>query len=62
MTRWDIRDFVHTLPEWHDPQGGAIPITIADILKAQRKTPEDIRGIESDLSGLAQIDSFFAVR
>ena len=62
MTRWEIRDFVHTLPEWRDPQGGAIPITIADILKAQHKTPEDIRAVESDLSDLAQIDSFFAVR
>jgi len=62
LTRWQIRDFAHTLPEWHDPQGGAVPITVADILKAQHKTPEEIRAVESDLSELAQIDSFFAVR
>lgn len=62
LTRWQLRDFVHTLPEWRDPQGGALPITVADILKAQQKSPEEIRAVESDLAELARIDAFFAVR
>jgi hypothetical protein len=57
LTRWQIRDFAHTLPEWHDPLGSAFPITVADILKAQQKSPEEIRAIKSDLAELAQIDS-----
>jgi hypothetical protein len=44
------------------PQGGAFPITVADILKAQHKSPAEICAIESEISDLAQIDSYFAVR
>jgi uncharacterized phage-associated protein len=60
LTRWHIRDLAHTLPEWHDPQGGAFPITVADILKAQHKSPDEIRAIESQVSNLVQIDSPFS--
>jgi uncharacterized phage-associated protein len=62
LTRWQIRDLAHSLPEWHDPEGGAVPITVADILKAQHKTPEEISAVESELVDLAQIDALFAAR
>jgi uncharacterized phage-associated protein len=62
LTRWQIRDLAHTLPELRDPEGGVIPITVADILKAQHKTPEEISAVEDDLLELAQIDALFAAR
>ena len=39
MTRWELVDHVHRLPEWKNPNGSAIPIEYRDILKAllQRK-------------------------
>jgi hypothetical protein len=45
LSRWKIVDFVHTLPEWHDPEGGAIRIEYADILRAFNRKPEEIAAI-----------------
>ena len=62
MNRWKLVDFVHTLPEWKDPDGSAFPITYRDILKAQNKTPERIRAIESELQSLSEMDYYLAAR
>jgi uncharacterized phage-associated protein len=62
LSRWKIVDHVHTLPEWQDPHGGAIPIEYADILKAQNKKPEEIRAIESELKALNEVDYYLAAR
>jgi len=56
LSRWEIVDLVHTLPEWKDPDGGAIPIHYADILKALNKDQEDIDAIVDELNNLARID------
>jgi len=52
MNRWELRDYTHSLPEWHDPSGSSLPISIREILEAQNLPPEDIaaitREIESD--------------
>ena len=61
MTRWELVDYVHTLPEWKNPNGGALPIEYRDILKALKKKPADIDAIEGELAALAEIDSLCAI-
>jgi uncharacterized phage-associated protein len=62
LSRWKIVDLVHTLPEWQNPSGGAIPIRYSDILKAFNKKPEEIAAIESELASLARVDALCAGR
>jgi uncharacterized phage-associated protein len=52
-SRWEMVDLTHTLPEWKNPQGGAIPITYRDILKAGGKTELETAAIEDELEGVA---------
>jgi uncharacterized phage-associated protein len=59
-TRWQLRDFCHTLPEWQDPEGGAIPIEYRDILQARGKTRAEIAAVEQDLDSLAVADALLA--
>lgn len=37
MSRWQIRDYTHTLPEWHSIDHGRVRIMEADILRALGK-------------------------
>jgi uncharacterized phage-associated protein len=53
--QWQLIDFVHTLPEWQDPHGSAIPIDYKDILVAGNKTPIEIQTIEEDLQNIATV-------
>jgi len=62
QNRWDIVKYVHTLPEWQDPSGGAIPIAYRDILKALNKSEGEIRAIENELEELNQIETFMVAR
>jgi uncharacterized phage-associated protein len=49
--RYKLRDFVmHKLPEWKSPPGNtSIPITVADILRAEGEGEDDIGAIQSEL-------------
>lgn len=58
-TRWDLVKLTHTLPEWKDPQGSAIPITDRDILKAGGKSDLEIAAIEDELEGVALAETVF---
>ena len=58
LNRWALVDLAHTLPEWKDPDGSAHPIKLSEILAAQKKTPEEIRAIESELEALSQVDYY----
>jgi uncharacterized phage-associated protein len=60
--RWDIVNYVHTLPEWRDPAGSAIPIAYRDILQALKKSDEEIGAIEAELEELNQIEAFMVVK
>jgi hypothetical protein len=31
LSRWKMVDFVHTLPEWRDPEGGPFGLTTARV-------------------------------
>ena len=55
LTRWQIVDHVHTLPEWIDPNGSAIPIQYRDILKAGNKTEVEIESILQELRNIAHL-------
>lgn len=62
LSRWDIVNVVHKLPEWQDPHGSAIPIAYAEILRAQHKSPEEIEAIETELAGLASDEAILLSR
>lgn len=49
LSRWQIVDFVHTLPEWEDPHGSSIPITFQDVLRGGGMEDEDIEAVEEVL-------------
>ena len=51
MSRWDLRDLTHEFPEWQNPDGGSIPISYEDILKAvgrENEAKEIASDIETD--------------
>lgn len=58
-SRWQLVDFTHTLPEWEDPEGSALPVEYRDILKAGGKTEIEIAGIEKELEYLARSEDIF---
>lgn len=62
LSRWQIVDLVHRLPEWRDPKGGAIPISYADILRALNKSAEDIAAIVGELNNVDLADSLCVTR
>lgn len=55
LTQWQLRDLSHTLPEWRDPQGSNVPITVRDILTAEGFSEAEIREVEEFLE--AEVDS-----
>ncbi len=60
--RWDLVELAHQLPEWKNPDGGAIPISYRDILLAGGKTEIEIAAIEDELSQLSETDLLLAAR
>jgi len=59
MTRWQLRDFSHTLPEWQDPQGSSRRIDPADILRSAGYSDEAIDDIAAELEESVLADSIF---
>lgn len=57
LSRWDLVNLSHDLPEWQDPHGSAIPIQYRDILRAGEKTESEIAAVESELEALAAAES-----
>jgi uncharacterized phage-associated protein len=51
--RWDLVDYMHTLPEWQDPQGRSIPIQIRQILEAGGEDENEIRAVLRELHAMA---------
>jgi len=54
-TQWELRDLSHKLPEWRDPHGSSVPITVRDILEAEGISEVDIREVEEFLDAEADI-------
>jgi len=57
MSRWEIRNLSHDLPEWKDPQGSSLPIDYVDILKAGGKTKREITSILEEMENMALMDA-----
>lgn len=53
LSRWDLANLSHDLPEWQDPNGSALPIQYRDTLRAGNKTESEIAAVESELVALA---------
>lgn len=51
MGRWQLVEFVHTLPEWEDPHGSSLPITLRDVLLGGGMEEEDAEAVEEALLG-----------
>jgi uncharacterized phage-associated protein len=49
QNRWKIVDYMHTLPEWKNPGGSSIPISINDILLALNESEDNIQAIISEI-------------
>ncbi len=62
MSRWELVDVAHALPEWKDPQGGAIAISYRDILEAQGIAEDEIAAIEEEICGIAATQALLGVR
>ncbi len=59
--RYKLRDHVmHALPEWQDPEGSSIPISIADILTAQGEDPQEISAIKRELRRARASEDMFS--
>lgn len=43
MTKWEIRDYTHTLPEWVDPHGSSMTVNRANIFESFGETDEQIK-------------------
>lgn len=52
LSRWELVEHLHTLAEWTDPNGSALPISYRDILRAGGKTEEETAMIEEELESL----------
>jgi uncharacterized phage-associated protein len=55
--RWRLVEELHQVPEWRDPDGSMIPISIRDILTAVGKTPDEISEIERQIEADVFADS-----
>jgi uncharacterized phage-associated protein len=51
MGRWQLVEYLHTLPEWEDPQGSSLPIALRDVLRAGGFDEDAADAVEEDLAG-----------
>ena len=59
--RWDlIAEVMHKLPEWQNPKGSSIPISIRDILRAAGEDEEQIRAVMRELNTIRHADEQLA--
>jgi hypothetical protein len=52
---FDLSQESHGLPEWRDPHGSSIPISVEDVLEGERNSEKDILDTEAN----ARIEWFF---
>ncbi len=60
MTQWQLSDYTHKLPEWHDPNGSSLPISLSEILTGGGVSKADAEDIEQILEEEAAIDRLWA--
>lgn len=57
---WELVDFTHQLPEWHDPKGTSVPISFEDILKAAEVPEETIEAIADEAEADRSLEAVLA--
>jgi uncharacterized phage-associated protein len=61
MDQWQLVRYVHDYcGEWQNPDGSAIPITYADILRAGNKDESEINAIKEELRSLAGVRNLYS--
>ena len=50
LGRWELVRITHQLPEWHDPHGSSIPISVHEVLRAAGLDDDDIEGVDEALA------------
>ena len=53
MSRWELVDFTHKLPEWRDPEGSTLPIEYRHILQAEGWGDDEIRDVVEAIEAAA---------
>lgn len=56
-----VAEWTHDLPEWQDPNGSALPITVEDILKNVGKSDGEISEIQKEAIREAYLDGVLSV-
>jgi uncharacterized phage-associated protein len=56
LNPFDVAEWTHDLPEWQDPHGSAIPISVEDVLRYMGKTDEEIKEIQQEAIREAYLD------
>jgi uncharacterized phage-associated protein len=54
--RFDLAKLTHDFPEWQDPHGRAIPITVESILKSVGKSDQEIKEIQQEAAREMYLD------
>ena len=62
LSRWDLVELTHGLPEWTDPKGSALPIDPADILRLEGFSEEEIAEMRADWEEAAYASALFGER
>jgi uncharacterized phage-associated protein len=57
MSRWELVEMSHTLPEWKNPEGSSIPLSYEDILRAAKKPEDEVRETMQELENLGAVQS-----
>ena len=55
-SRWQLRDYTHKLPEWQDPKGTSVPISLFDIFGGEGRNNKEAEEIINDLQSLSYLD------
>jgi uncharacterized phage-associated protein len=53
---FEVAEWTHDLPEWQDPHGSAIPISVEEVLKNLGKSDEEIEEIQQEFIREAYLD------
>ena len=58
MGRWELVEFMHRLPEWKDPHGSSVPMSVHEVLRGAGLDEADIEAVDEALAAddvLAQL-------